>query len=648
MASTERDALLRDATSPTQGRAARTRATVAALSAAAALAVVGSTIARGRADARTDALSDAWRGVRGRLLPRPPKRSERAGHAGAERTFVVYDHCVGDDVREEGFKRDFWNAARSGARIVHHNYGRSSADEFFKYDRGVELRRMEIADGLYAWTTTTRAVDWEWGVALGNAEGDTFYEIGSNDEHRRKKPPLALEANNDCVQRYGEYFNRVVTHEKNPREVSYVFGSCETKCPADYVDTAFVPQPLSPKLVSLGTDPNASIDLGASRDARLVIPQTVMFYADSKDRYIGVNPHLRTGMQKDSTFEESKAAVRWIVGGIDYWRMYLKMAKIEIYLENGHARMKFVSQTRHSLSADKGYPYRTKSMADWRVQNVVVDGCTNVYCDPTQYDMSTLYNDDTNVAMTNYILQALQYKSLKVGDSAPVAHSLTTGIQSEPNCRTLRSGKTCTSAEQAASHFLEGDWGTGADSERTLFAAGRWGPDIDVRRLIVKSGVLCSRGQNMEQCMYAIAQAFNPGSTAWQGYSGPTKTRKQWIFASLVGLGWKMARVEIFTDDAGALKIKALDSALDHTMPASDFDQDTGDGLLADMSARYKSPTHSQGSYRDWNDDSSNSKMGVGGLYYELAGSMVPSLTGYEPAYTLHVGHEGDAGGPDL
>ena len=113
--------------------------------------------------------------------------------AGAERTFVVYDHCVGDDVREEGFKRDFWNAARSGARIVHHNYGRSSADDFFKYDRGVELRRMEIADGLYAWTTTTRAVDWEWGVALGNAEGDAFYEIGSNDEHRRKTPPLAPE-----------------------------------------------------------------------------------------------------------------------------------------------------------------------------------------------------------------------------------------------------------------------------------------------------------------------------------------------------------------------------------------------------------------------------------------------------------------------
>ena len=186
----------------------------------------------------------------------------------------------------------------------------------------------------------------------------------------RKTPPLALAANNDCVQRYGEYFNRVVTHEKNPRNVSYVFGSCNTECPAGYLDTAFVPQPLSPKLVSLATDPNASIDLGESRDARLSRPADGDVLRRLKDRYTGVNPHLRTGMQKDSTFEESKAAVRWIVGGIDYWRMYLKMAKIEIYLENGHARMKFVSQTRHSLSADKGYPYRTKSMADWRVQQL--------------------------------------------------------------------------------------------------------------------------------------------------------------------------------------------------------------------------------------------------------------------------------------
>ena len=566
-----------------------------------------------------------WRGVRGRLLPRVPRSSERAG--ALSRTFTMYDHCLSDATREEGFARDFWTSPRASGKIVRHNYG---SKKFFEYDDGIELSRMEIADGLYAWTATTTELDWEYGFALANDAGQKFYDVGT----RKSGAPLAVEGEK-CVQKYGEYMNRVLTHEEDPLNVSYVFGTCERACAPGYQDTAFTSQPLSGKLVSPATDPNASVDLGESRDARLIVPQTIMFYADSDDRYVGVNPHLRTGMQKDSSFTESKNAVRWIVGGIDYWRMYLKMAKIEIYLENGRAKMKFISQTRHSLDSGKGYPYRTKGMNDWRVNNFHVVGCTNVYCDPTQYDLTTLYADSTNVAMQNYIVQALQYKSLKVGDSAPSSLSLTTGIQSEPNCRTIRSGITCTPAQQAASHFLEGTWGTGADAERTLFAAGHWGPDVDARRLIVKSGVLCSRGQNMEQCMYATAVPFNPGSSAWSGYSGPTKTRKQWILTSLVGAGWKMARIEIFVD-ADALKIKALDSALDHTDPASDFDHNTGDPLIRDMSNHYRTPTHSNGPYRDWTG-SNGQEMGVGGVYYELAGTMVPSLTGFEPPYTLPI-----------
>lgn len=573
-----------------------------------------------------------WRGVRGKLTPRPPRREQRAGPNGPRRTFTVYDHCLNDVAREEGFARDFWTSPRAGARIVRHNY---QSNKFFEYDDGIELSRVEIADGLYAWTATTTRVDWEYGFALANAAGRQFYDVGEwRPKQRQRRPPLAV-AGEKCVQRYGEHFNRVMTHEEDPYNVSYVFGTCERECAPGYRDTAFTSQPLSGKLVSPATDPNAKVDLGESRDARLIVPQTIMFYADSKDRYVGVNPHLRTGMQKDRDFAESRNAVRWIVGGIDYWRMYLKMAKIEIFLEDGRAKMRFISQKRHALDFNKGYPYRTKGMNDWRVNNFYVVGCTNVYCDPTQYDLTTLFKDSTNVDMNRYVVQALQYKSLKVGDSAPTSYSLTTGIQSEPNCRTLRSGITCTAAQQASSHFLEGTWGTGANAERTLFAAGRWGPDVDARRLIVKSGVLCSRGQNMEQCMYAVAVPFNPGSGAWKGYSGPTKTRKQWLFASLVGAGWKMARVEIFVD-AGALKITALDSALDHTNAASEFDHNTGDGLIRDMSQHYRNPTHANGPYRDWNEDN-NVKMGVGGVYYELAGTMVPSLTGFEPPYALPI-----------
>ena len=76
--------------------------------------------------------------------------------------------------------------------------------------------------------------------------------------------------------------------------------------------------------------------------------------------------------------------------------------------------------------------------------------------------------------------------------------------------------------------------------------------------------------------------------------------------------------------------------ALDHTDPASDFDHNTGDPLIRDMSNHYRNPTHSNGPYRDWTG-SNGQEMGVGGVYYELAGTMVPSLTGFEPPYTLPI-----------
>ena len=571
----------------------------------------------------------AWRGVRGKLLPRTPRNSERAGAGGPLRRVTLYDHCMDDATKLEGVRRDFWTTGREGARVVRHNFGHG---DFFSYKKGIPLERRMIDDGLYAWTLETRDFDWEYGFALGNVAGKQYYDIGSVAE----RAPLAREDNFGCVQRYGKYFNRVVTNEIDPVNISYVFGSCLRECPPGYKDYSMVPKPVSGELPSIATDPTASVDLGDSPDARLVIPSSVMFLADTKNKDVGMNPHLRTGLQKDTTFAESKNAVRWIVGGIDYWRMYLKMAKIEIYLENGRAKVRFISQTRHTLGPNKGYPYRSKGNKDWRVGDRYVDGCTNVFCDPMQYDLSTLYGDSGNTEMTQYIIKSILYRSLKLGDSAPTLHRLTTGIQSEPNCAV----EACTSAQRQSTHFLEGTWSTGAYKERTLFPAGKWGPDVDVRRLTITSGVLCSTGQNMGHCMFAIARAFDPGSSGWQGYTGPTRTRKQYILASLVGAGWKLARVEVFVD-GGALKIKALDTVLDHYRLASDHDAVTGDGVLADISAKYRLPARTDklmrtGALDNWLN-TNGQKMGVGGVYYELAGSMVPSLVGLDQVVPLDV-----------
>ena len=75
-----------------------------------------------------------WHGVRGRLLPRVPRSSERAG--ALSRTFTMYDHCLSDATREEGFARDFWTSPRASGKIVRHNYG---SKKFFEYDDGIEL-----------------------------------------------------------------------------------------------------------------------------------------------------------------------------------------------------------------------------------------------------------------------------------------------------------------------------------------------------------------------------------------------------------------------------------------------------------------------------------------------------------------------------
>ena len=567
-----------------------------------------------------------WQGVNGALLAPIPSPDQMAGPTGPQRNVMVYDHCMSDAVKLEGFRRDFWTAARTGARIVRHNY---ATPNMFVFDYGVPLSRVEVEDGLYAWTLQqTRDFDFEYGVVLESANNWTFYEIGTAAEGA----PLAQEPNLGCVQMYGANFNRVVTLEQDPTDISFVFGSCERECPPGYTDHSMVNKVADEELGSLETNPDAYIDLGESQDARLIIPATILLTSDAMGSDMGkeegINPILRTGMQKDTQFSETQNAVRYVVGGIDYWRMYLKMALIEIYLENGHARMRFISQSRHTLSASKGYDYRESGNNDWRIADTFVTGCTNVFCDPMQYDLPALYRDSTNVAMYKYKLSALQYKSLKIGDSAPVMYSVTTGIQSEPNCKVV----TCTAQQRADAHFLEGSWTSGqtTDTERVLHEAGTWGVDIDVRRLTINSGVLCSFGQNMEHCMFAVARAFDPGpSGTFDGYSGPTKTRKQYILASLVGAGWKLARVEVFLDN-DAIKIRALDSALDHNVAAADHDEITGDALYADISGKYRNPTDAAGPMPNW-EDNDVKKMGVGGLYYELAGTMVPSLTGIAP-----------------
>jgi len=536
------------------------------------------------------------------------------------RTFTLFDHCMPEAVLQYGVERDFWNSPRASAKVVKHNHGNP---RFFEYDdpKAVELKREEVADGLYAWVArNVRKYDWEFGFAFANEAGRKLYDIGSSEHDA----PLAY---TECSQKFGKYFNRNVRHERDARNISYVFGTCDRACPSDHEDSTYVPKDLA----GLMTLDGPGVDLGPQTDARLIVPLTIMMFATTKNGDTGMNPHLRVATQIDTTFHPTTHTVRWIAGAIDYYRNYLKMIKMEVYIDGTNAFIRLIDAKRHSLAAGQGYDYSvTKSFYDWRVRKTTT-GSFHVFCDASRYDLSTIWNDPDNVAMTGYRAQGLQYKSLKIGTSAPLAYAVP-GIDGEGGDSLL------------PDH---------ADGGIRIYGPDGWGPDKDARRVIIKSGVICSNEHNGGACMYGVAQPFDPSGT-WSGrtmgsgaqayttepYSGPTKERKQWVLASLVGYGWKLVRIEVFKKDDDSLWIKSIDAGADHTTTAADLNQDTGDPLTFDLSQSFRSLTNGPyPPFRRWGDlcgaacGNRKRSLNMGGVYYDLAGSMVPSLTGIDPVY---------------
>jgi len=629
MSAREREGLIASSTRTSASPSSRDRAlraTVVALVAlaAAVVALAGIRDARARLMFRSNrqhAKRPFWRGAKGQrdgLLPR-----YSSSELTKTRTFTLYDHCLPEEVLEFGNDRDFWTSAPESAKVVQHNH---ESHRFFEYDdgRAVKLLREEISDGLYAWRATGAShYDWEFGFAFENKAGKTFYEIGKGS----KNFPLAFTS---CSQRYGDYFNRNVRNEQDGGNVSYVFGTCDRECDPGYVDTTYKTQNLTGVLTLSGPD----LDLGPQRDARLITPLTIMMWSDSDDGDVGMDPHQRVALQIDTTFAPTKDRVRWIAGAIDYHRDYLKMVRLDFYLNSGNAFLTISGETRHSLAAGQGYDFAvTSSHHDWRVGETT-HGAFHAYTDPSRYDLTAIYYKPSNTAMTGYKVQGLQYKSLKIGVSAPVGYEVP-GIDGENG-----------------NDFLPDHPNGGV----MIAGPGAWGPDEDVRRVIVKSGVMCSQEHNGGACMYAIAQPFSPPSSGtWNGatygsgaasytteaYSGPTKTRKQWVFGALVGFGWKLVRIEVFKKSNGSLWMKAVDAGADHTVIASSLDQTTGDPLTFDLSASLRNPTNGPyPPYKRWGDTCGSTNCGqvhrslnMGGIYYDLAGSMVPSLTGIDPIY---------------
>lgn len=122
------------------------------------------------------------------------------------------------------------------ARLVHHNYDVNTGlgtSDFFQWDKGLPMTSINLQTGdLKTFELNTNAINYEYGFALKNAQGEILYEIGENGV-----APL----DGHCSFTFGgKWTNRVVTRDwRNSTTLGFidrVFGSCNENCMPGDVD----------------------------------------------------------------------------------------------------------------------------------------------------------------------------------------------------------------------------------------------------------------------------------------------------------------------------------------------------------------------------------------------------------------------------
>lgn len=513
---------------------------------------------------------DVWVPKYSTLQPRAPTADERAGTR-APTTFKVFTQCKTDQVKQSG--NDFWFKPLTAAYIVRHNYG---SQTFFGEKSRLRMQRAELEDGVYGYTLTTDQVDWEYGFELENADSESFVEIGRVSE----SVPTILQRES-CARRFGEYFNRVMTDETNPSTVSYVFGDCNTQCPKDYRDAAYCTQPISG---TIANQANAALNLGKTADARLINIASAMLWnpSDSVLNYRGVRTYV-TKYNDGSRNEQD-----WIVGASDRERNAVKMAMIRVSRDEttGEAKVWRLGTRKYILRMNDGYAY-----SEWPDPAHQIKGCRQNYCNVARYPLPSLWDKSATNSGADYNVMRLQYTKLDLGDAPPKQYTVSfdAGMLS-------------------------------ASTPAQLLAPGSWGQDIDVRRIVLRTGTICGSWINWQNCMFANAIPVNPDH--WGDYSGPTKTKKQWLIVLMDGY-FKATRIEVTVGKDGGVYSRAIDAR--YVERGTTEDPSSFDPLAYDLSQLMavtprRAPV-AQGPY-------SSGGYGVGALTFQLAAEMSASLRG--------------------
>ena len=139
---------------------------------------------------------------------------------------VVVDSCVLDALRATHPNFLAYGAQVTGAKLIHHNLG---SRDFFEWEQAIDMPVVPGSNGK-KYSVTTNAADFEYGFALVNTHGEYLYEIGTMDSNAPLSASYEADEDN-CVQKYGTYFNRVRSRDKTPNNVEFLFGACLSECP---------------------------------------------------------------------------------------------------------------------------------------------------------------------------------------------------------------------------------------------------------------------------------------------------------------------------------------------------------------------------------------------------------------------------------
>ena len=494
-----------------------------------------------------------WIPRHGYLLAPAPSGTQQA------RTFIVHTQCKSDEIRTK--YADFWLDGQKEMYIVRHNYG---SQRFFEKADAIKMERVILPGDERGYRVTTDKVNFEFGFAYKNLlTNEWLYEIGA-----KNKAPLSL---GNCVQRYGKFFNRVMTIEDPDSDIEYVWGSCDRQCSAEDEDTSYTLQePTGDIPACEDGNVNSGVVIGEGDDARLVQLRTGVFAEVGHRSLSG-----RALISRDPYYaDESENLAQHVVSLVNpYPSNPLKMLLLRVSKDASNV-LRLCRGTGRA----------------WNTESPLSTDCAGIDCAAARYDAPSLYSSDESYTHDELRVSRIHYTIGRKGGGR---------------------------AEEFQQVYSDAAYlpSTGV----TLFAQGAWGDDLDARRLVITSGAPCGSQFWGNKCVRMLAPHRMPAATAEEAY---------WLGGSFNGATVYMVRMKVYVEN-GALKLAGVNSRRGtHTCnfsvgtnPATQFTFDALDTSCCDLNALW--PT---GIAMNLATSYTQPGFGVGAVKFMLAPEMVKSL----------------------